>query len=476
MSMVATQFHLMLLVKDVHKLNHLTTQSLFRMREPQQKHVNHINCRKYKMYHVSCNYFFLIHSFFKKIQQSETMSHIGWVLTVNNPIAIINYKPLTMDYMICALQRDHETSTLLYKGVVIYKKPKTRRDAIVGLCYKGDKSHVKLERSRDKDPGKCIRDDEKKTNIGEVYEYGKVPEEYKYPGEQGKRTGEQGKRTDLHRLQDMIKEGATPRELREALPATMARYRAYAVAYKQDIETVDLEDLVYPVDLHWFKIQDPSTLNPEGELIKNRHIWLWGPPTAGKSHMLQKLLGNKKVFWAKATKDDRYEDYDNEDIIVFQETTDFTREEIINITDTYEGSQRVYGKTRYTRQYYKRGHSRTIIWQHSKKPPQHLMVFPEIIERMTIVEAKGKWTPAEEKVKEPVPEGKEEKKERNEENEEIEAALQASRAQAQSNTEPEQTTEEIMLATSSKKRRHEQEQEEASNSLAKHYKADSKSY
>lgn len=112
-----------------------------------------------------------------------------------------------------------------------------------------------------------------------------------------------------------------------------------------------------------------QTINKPDPSIKKRHFWIYGPPDIGKTYNINKTFKGLKVFVRPSNKYP-YEQYDNEDIIIFDDIQNIRFDEIASITNTYSIKTPVYGDIRYFNKFYKLEHTRTVIVV-SNKPPEY---------------------------------------------------------------------------------------------------------
>lgn len=122
-------------------------------------------------------------------------------------------------------------------------------------------------------------------------------------------------------------------------------------AWQNDISQP--KDITYPITIF------DQIINKPDPSIKQRHLWVIGPPDWGKTYAIQKAFAGLKVF-LRSDNSYPFEDYNNEDIIIYDDFKP-TFEEIAAVTTTYLIKTTVYGNTRYQKKYWPINHTRTII-------------------------------------------------------------------------------------------------------------------
>lgn len=275
------------------------------------------------------------------------MTHRYWCFTINNPTDVPVFAPIPMQYLGWAPQLAPTTGTPHLQGYVQFKKPKPRRDVVVALADGGAAHVLKADGN-----GGQARDyyavDEKKTNTGPVVEHGVLDRAAVNVA------GVQGLRSDLKEFMARVK-GGVPRSLLMAeMPDVFAKYQSWCSQVFQDSDIGEREEVKWPVLLPWCTIEKPDPA------IKQRHVWLWGAPDSRKTYLTQTAFAGKRVFMAGSNSKYRFEGYENEDVIVFDDTIP-SLAELLDCTNTWALAKQRIGGQRYTRGYWKTGHSRTII-------------------------------------------------------------------------------------------------------------------
>lgn len=134
-------------------------------------------------------------------------------------------------------------------------------------------------------------------------------------------------------------------------------------AWEQDMMIAEREDLQYPITFLGQEIQKPDPKN------KRRHLWIVGEPSIGKTYAINETFGGKKVFLRSKDKYP-YENYNNEDIIIYDDVSDIKFEELSNVTETWKLIASV-GDSRYTKKFWKLNHTRTVIVISNTEPDYH---------------------------------------------------------------------------------------------------------
>lgn len=101
------------------------------------------------------------------------------------------------------------------------------------------------------------------------------------------------------------------------------------------------------------------TLDKPDPSVKRRHYWFIGPPDSGKSYYFNSLFACKKLF--KPSVKHPFEDYHDEEIILYDDCYPETFADIANITGTHNHPTRVPGDHRFVTRYWEIGSTRTII-------------------------------------------------------------------------------------------------------------------
>lgn len=101
---------------------------------------------------------------------------------------------------------------------------------------------------------------------------------------------------------------------------------------------------------------------PKKDSPKNRHWWIVGEPNAGKSYFMEwnPSCSGRKVYYRPAETNYPFDDYDGEDLIVYDDVYPVFQE-LANVTETSSGNRAVYGNTRYYKRYWPAGEARNIV-------------------------------------------------------------------------------------------------------------------
>jgi len=148
----------------------------------------------------------------------------------------------------------------------------------------------------------------------------------------------------------------------EADPSThYRRKRDDKAAFEEDKERAERKEIKYPIKLPWCEIPKPDAA------IKKRHWWICGPPDIGKTFSFQSALGGHKVFLAGLSSSYRFEGYEHEDIVCYDDVLPSTAE-LIEVSNTWLMERERFGGSRYKRRYWKQGHTRTIVVLSNVRP------------------------------------------------------------------------------------------------------------
>lgn len=251
----------------------------------------------------------------------------------------------SMTYLLYGEEVAPTTGTKHYQGYVQFEKKKNltgARKAIPG-------AHMEIARAP------LAKNQEYCKKSGKVHEEGKAEE---IEPEQRK----QGNRSDLKNLMNDIKEGKSRFELMEAHPEAMAKYSKFADEYRQGLARADEKEIVWPVKLPWATIDKPEPS------LKKRHLWIWGPPDLGKTYEVSKAVEGMKVYFTGQEVKYRFEGYDDQELIVFDDTK-VTLDELLDCSNTYLHAKERAGGSRYVRTYWKKKQTRTMIVLSNHPPP-----------------------------------------------------------------------------------------------------------
>lgn len=285
----------------------------------------------------------------------------NWVFTINNPVQWVKFKPKTMQYMVQSPQIGKEKKTKHLQCFVQFKCEK----ALAGFNQQVNQTtkqhaHGEIARAGYKQAvHDYILNGETNTffdKFDHIQIDGKCDEDYVPVPRQ------QGKRSDLKSAMAAVKDGASDMELCQGWPNIMARNAKFIAEYRGALEMAEQKEIKFPVDCEWFDLD-----KPDGR-VKRRHIWLWGPPDIGKSIIVQQALMGTKTFMAGSSDKYRYEGYDDEEIIIYDDIVPSV-EEILQVTQVHLIRKERYGDIRYGRKYWKLFQARTIIILHNEPPP-----------------------------------------------------------------------------------------------------------
>lgn len=116
-----------------------------------------------------------------------------------------------------------------------------------------------------------------------------------------------------------------------------------------------------PID--WpFMLPDRSLIEkPVNPLNKRRHYWIVGRPDCGKSTWINDTFGGRAVYMRPAGVQYPFDDYNGEEVILYDDVPDVSLPELINATNTWDVLMPVFGNTRYGKRYWPPGQMRTVI-------------------------------------------------------------------------------------------------------------------
>lgn len=125
-----------------------------------------------------------------------------------------------------------------------------------------------------------------------------------------------------------------------------------------------LRNIDYPVLLP----DDVQVITKPDPITKQRHWLISAPPSYGKTRWVNCAFGGKRVYCVPTDTEYPFEDYKDEDIIIFDDymvnaqNTCKVEAWVIAATNTWFVLNQVPGKVRYVTKYWRLGHTRTIIW------------------------------------------------------------------------------------------------------------------
>lgn len=125
---------------------------------------------------------------------------------------------------------------------------------------------------------------------------------------------------------------------------------------------------VYPIPLpqRLGEITQPKACN------KQRHWWIVGPPNCGKTKWVNETFKGTTVYMRPAGVNYPYEGYMNQELVIYDDVNMWDLlEELKAVTNTWDVPTHVYGPTRYKKQYWPLGQSRTVIVL-SNSPPEYI--------------------------------------------------------------------------------------------------------
>lgn len=276
------------------------------------------------------------------------MSRRYWVWTVNNYIGEPIFNPKYMDYLGWAPQVG-DSGTPHLQGYVQFTKPRVMARVVTALKDAGP-AHVEAAKGTGQQARDYYAVDEKGTNVGEVVEHGALdPDAVNTPAK-----ANQGTRVDLKTVEKALREGQPLSLVRAEWPDVFAKYQHWVNWIVSDMDRGERKEVVYPIVLPWCSIPKPDPAE------KKRHWWIWGPPDVGKTHITQTAMAGMKVFSAGPQPKYRFEGYEHEDIVLFDDCVP-TLQEILDATNTWLIQRERVGGKRYSSGYWKVGHCRTLV-------------------------------------------------------------------------------------------------------------------
>lgn len=276
------------------------------------------------------------------------MSRRYWVWTVNNYIGIPIFNPKYMDYLGWAPQVG-ESGTPHLQGYVQFSKPRVLSRVVSALKDAGP-AHVEPARGTGQQARDYYAVDEKGTNTGPVEEFGTLDP----AAVNAVAKANQGVRNDLKAVEKALREGQAISLVRAEWPDIWAKYQHWVNWIISDMDRGERKDPVYPIVLPWCSIPKPDPAE------KKRHWWIWGPPDVGKTNITQTAMAGMKVYSAGPNAKYRFESYEHEDIVLFDDCVP-TLQEILDATNTWHIQRERVGGKRYSSGYWKVGHSRTLV-------------------------------------------------------------------------------------------------------------------
>jgi len=131
-------------------------------------------------------------------------------------------------------------------------------------------------------------------------------------------------------------------------------------AWETDNRRRGRDDVKWPIKLLNGAAYNPTTMG------KKRHLWIVGEPDVGKSTWVQNVFANKKVFLRSAT-DYPYEGYEGESVIILDDQVP-TWNEFTAVGNVYKIETHVFGKVRYTNNYWPLNTQMTMIVLSNDEP------------------------------------------------------------------------------------------------------------
>lgn len=137
-----------------------------------------------------------------------------------------------------------------------------------------------------------------------------------------------------------------------------AKYRNYIKEIAMDVEAKELKPITWPIVLkHKFNEWKMDKPNPA---VKKRSWWIVADPDWGKTYWANETLGDMLVYSIPNDARYRYENYQDEDIIIYDDKS-CSFAEYSDVLNTFKLRQQVSGAVRNVTKYWKRNHTRNII-------------------------------------------------------------------------------------------------------------------
>nr|WAE42652.1 MAG: replication associated protein [Cressdnaviricota sp.] len=215
--------------------------------------------------------------------------------------------------------------------------------------------------------------DEKKTNVGIPMTQG-VWDHSVVPG-----PSKQGIDGRLAEIKDAIFERKAKRcDILDQFPSLASRHMNVVDNWFRMERMRHTVDVTYPKNLFGYKIGMPD---PK---MKKRHLYIRGRPDLGKTYYTEMVFDKQRVFYVGSESKYNLEDYDDEDILVYDDVMPSLKE-ILDITNTYRGNRQRSGGKRYSTGYWMKDHCRTVIILHNDWPSAELQV-PQFFARFNILQ------------------------------------------------------------------------------------------
>lgn len=120
-----------------------------------------------------------------------------------------------------------------------------------------------------------------------------------------------------------------------------------------------------------FTLPDGNTLVGDPDPAdKQRHYWLWGETTVGKTYWMSEEFGGKRVYVrAPGTANYPYDTYQGQEVIIFDDVVP-KLDELLHMSNSTKLRMPVYGNTRYKVIHLKPESIRTLIVLSNKRPEE----------------------------------------------------------------------------------------------------------
>lgn len=192
----------------------------------------------------------------------------------------------------------------------------------------------------------------------------------------------QGQRMELHAAAAAIRSGMSYTALRRSgeHDVACARTERYLRSLEEDVGAV-VAPVQWPVTWKGYTMQAPDPT------VKNRHWWIVAPADWGKTKEMGDLFGGSAVCYFMGDKKNRWEAYEGQDLIIYDDTA-LSFAEISMVTNTIPWKVNL-PDVRYVNKFFKENTARNVIVLTNKRisecgySPQHL---PAVYARFTVLD------------------------------------------------------------------------------------------
>lgn len=162
---------------------------------------------------------------------------------------------------------------------------------------------------------------------------------------------------------DWISSGIEPPKEEKKVWYNYRKDQSDKKAYEEDKARSEYKEIEWPLKLKWCEIPKPDARN------KKRHWWIRGDPTKhSKTYEIDQATIGMKVFFAGLQETYRFEDYRDEELIVYNDVIPKVPE-LISVTDTLSRPMERPGGSRFVKGYWPANKPRTVIVLSNVLPP-----------------------------------------------------------------------------------------------------------